>query len=224
MKPLDLASLSALHTVIGPDRLAPYIAACGADQTRAMRLYTWNIEASSAVLGAFAALEVGVRNAMHTCLARHFGQEDWWEVATLSTNDRAQIEDAIHHLDRKRGRDRWRPGHIVAELKVSFWEALLANRYHAALWTPALRGAFPNFTGRRGELRAQLERLRMLRNRAAHHEPIHARDLAVDHRYMCIVAGSVSADLRMWVATHSRLPMIVAARSDTIHGSRRTRF
>lgn len=177
-----------------------------------------------ALLGAFAPLEVGIRNAMHRSLAHHFHRQDWWNAAKLSRTDRGQIDDAIGYLDRRKGLGRWTTGHVVAELKVSFWEGLLVNRYHAALWDTALRSAFPHSPARRGDIRSQLERLRLLRNRAAHHEPIHARDLNVDHRYMCELAAHISPQLETWIAGHSRLPHTVASREQTVGGMRRSRF
>ncbi len=224
MQPIDPATLAGLPNHIGAGRLQPYITASGGDTNRAIRLYTWNVEASAALLGAFAALEVGMRNGIHDKLAAHYGQSDWWAVAPLHQKDRDEIEVAADYLDRKRGVGLWSPGHLVAELKVSFWEGLLVNRYHRALWEPALKYAFPRYGGRRGDLRDRLERLRLLRNRAAHHEPIHARDLTVDHRYMCELADFMSTDLKEWVASHSRLPSVIAGRAGTLSGARPSRF
>lgn len=222
MNPVDPSTLQ-LAGIVGSDRLAPYVKACGADAARAIRLYTWNIEASAAFLGAYAAFEVGVRNAMHNQLSTFYGRADWWTVAPLSTPQNDEITVASQYLEaRKPGA--WTEGHLVAELKNSFWEGLLVNRLHAALWNPALIKAFPHFSGRRGELRERLERLRLLRNRAAHHEPIHERDLRVDHRFMCEVAAYVSPDLGAWIASHSRLPGVIAGRADTLDGARPARF
>jgi hypothetical protein len=218
------AVILGLMPVIGEERLAPYTSACDGDPARSIRLYTWNIEASAALLGAFAPLEVGIRNAMHNSLVRHFQRTDWWNAMSLSRVDRAQVDDAIAYLNRRRGQGQWTAGHVVAELKVSFWEGLLVNRYHAALWEPALHSAFPHSRARRGDIRAQLERLRLLRNRAAHHEPIHARDLAIDHRYMCELAARISPQLEWWIAGHSRLPRTIADRESTLDGTRSGRF
>ncbi|ROQ15438.1 hypothetical protein EDF54_0300 [Rathayibacter sp. PhB93] len=223
MTPVDPATLPNLPTVIGSDRLGPYLASTG-DLSAALRLYSWNIEASAAILGASSALDVGVRNAMHRALTAHWGRDSWWDVAPLRANEGDQVRDAIRFLDRRRGAGQWSAGHVVAELRASFWEGLLVNRYHRALWEPALARAFPSFTGRRGDLHARLERLRLLRNRAAHHEPVHARDLMVDHRYLCELAQCIDDDLAAWIRSHSRLPDIVAARADTVAGRRPTRF
>ncbi|NQX36432.1 hypothetical protein [Herbiconiux sp. VKM Ac-2851] len=220
----DPAVIPSLVKVIRDERLAAYATACHGDAARSIRLYTWNIEASAALLNAFAPLEVGIRNAMHNSLVQHFQRTDWWNAASLSRADRAQIDSAIDYLDRRKGQGRWTAGHVVAELKVSFWEGLLVNRYHAALWEPALQKAFPHSPARRGDIRAQLERLRLLRNRAAHHEPIHARDLTVDHRYMCELAGHISPQLETWIAGHSRLPRTVADLVPTLDGTRPGQF
>lgn len=203
---------------------APYLAAQGGVQAQGLRLYTWNVEASAALLGAYAALEVGLRNAMHDQLSTSFGRPDWWQAAALSANDLDQVDEAAAYLDRRKGPGTWGPGHVVAELKTSFWEGLLVNRFHAALWNQHLEHAFPNYSGRRSDLRSRIERLRLLRNRATHHEPIFARDLNIDHQYMCELASFVAADLRLWIASHSRLPGVITSYGATVGGSRPSRF
>jgi hypothetical protein len=221
---LDPATLNGLPRVIATERFTPYLAVCGGDPAQAIRLYSWNVEASAAFLGAYAVLEVGMRNAMHDALIAHAGQSDWWDALPLRDTERDAVDDAVNYLDRRNGTGNWTPGHLVAEFKASFWEGLLSNKNHALLWVPALTNAFPNYTGRRGDLRTRLERLRLLRNRAAHHEPIHARDLTVDHKYMCELAGFIAPSLQQWIATHSRLPSLVQHRADTVAGIRPTRF
>ncbi|MEV8213321.1 hypothetical protein [Leifsonia sp. NPDC077715] len=190
----------------------------------ALRLYTWNIEASAALLGTASAMEVGVRNAMHHRLTEMFGRVDWWAAAPLRFGELDQVRNAAMYLDRRKGPGAWTTGHVIAELRASFWEGLLVNRYHASLWERGLSTAFPHFTGRRSNLRTRMERLRLLRNRAAHHEPIFARDLQVDYAYLCDVAGYVSPHLHAWIASHSRLPEIIAERPATIAGRRTARF
>lgn len=223
MQPVDPATLPSLPAIVGADRFAPYLAEQNGDAGAAARFYAWNVEASAGLLGAFATLEVGLRNAMHDRLTAMFQQPDWWHHAPLAQIDQDQAVEAESYLNRKKPGN-WGAGHVVAELKTSFWEGLLVNKYHASLWEKGLSGAFPHYQGRRDGLRIRMERLRLLRNRAAHHEPIFARDLRIDHQYMCELAGFVAPDLRTLIASHSRLPGIVASRADTIAGSRPTRF
>lgn len=224
MLPVDPAILSALPGVVSAGRFAPYLAEQSGNEADAIRLYSWNIEAPAALLGAYAALEIGIRNAINDRLCALFNRSDWWYAVPLSGSDLDQVQEAEDYLDRRKGPGLWAAGHLVAELKTSFWEGLLANKYHASLWDKGLAAAFPHYGGRRGDLRVRMERLRLLRNRAAHHEPIFARDLAIHHRYMCELAGFIEPDLQTWIASHSRLPGVIAGRPATVGGARPTRF
>lgn len=222
MQPVDPSVLSEIPGLVGVERFAPYLEAQSGNQAKAVRFYAWNVEASAAFLGAYAALEVGLRNAMHAQLSEMFSGTAWWETAPLSPADRAEVNGAVEYLSRKK--QNWTPGHVIAEMKPSFWEGLLVNKYHAALWEAGLSSAFPLYRGRRSLLRQRMERLRLLRNRAAHHEPIFARDLRVDHEYMCDLAGFISLQLQTWIKSHSRLPSVIASKKQTVEGTRPSRF
>lgn len=69
--------------------------------------------------------------------------------------------------------------------------------YEVRLWRPVLHRAFPGYVGPRGPLYTDVNSVRLLRNRIAHHEPIHGRHLAADHATVrrLIRAVSVEADL-----------------------------
>ncbi|XVQ83855.1 hypothetical protein ACQP2K_34245 [Microbispora siamensis] len=107
---------------------------------------------------------------------------------------------------------------MVAELSFGFWVGLLGrgghNRYEMRLWWPALRYAFPGYNGPRRALHQDLDHLRTLRNRIAHHEPVFRRHLAADAatvervvRYICPVTAE-------WLREHSRLEEVLRARQD----------
>jgi len=93
-----------------------------------------------------------------------------------------------------------------------------------SLWVPTLRHAFPRFDGRRTQLHADLERLRKLRNRTAHHEPIFARNLTIDHELVLDTIGYLEPQARTWTTTHSRVPAVIAERDRTVEGKRPTAF
>jgi hypothetical protein len=78
----------------------------------------------------------------------------------------------------------------VAELPFGFWRYLLERRYQTTLWPQALRHDFPHLSaGGRSMLRDTGLDLQGLRNRSAHHEPIHGIDLSRSHRQSLKVAG-----------------------------------
>jgi hypothetical protein len=223
---LDVAAATRLAQTLSDERMGTYLNAPGidGDPVRAIRLYAWNTEVSAALWGPLQALEVACRNAMHRELAGRFGRTDWWHASTLELHRIGQesVADAEATL-RRRGRPP-SDGAVVAELSWAFWVALLAPRYEATLWTPALRHAFPSYSGRRGDLHKPLDYLRTLRNRVAHHEPIFSRDLRADlfgiHkqlRYVC-------ADTAEWVQSCQRATVVIERRQETVAGTRRMWF
>lgn len=172
-----------------------------------------------------AALEVGLKNSLHRELSAQASSPSWWRHLQFTGGDDDLIDKALDEIE-KRKQNIWTPGHVVAELRFAFWVGLLANRNHARFWEAGLVNAFPHYptTRRRDYLHESFERLRLLRNRAAHHEPIHARDLMIDHELMCELAGYIDPDLQMWIKTHTRLPTVVAGRNLTLTAARITRF
>jgi len=215
--PTDPIDNPAIRPLLSTRRLATYEATCGST-AEAVRLYAWNIEVSAAAWGGFAVLEVCLRNAISTRLAAHTGHVDWWNspLVTLRAQQQAAINAATGPSVT--------PDSVVAALTFGFWTSLLANRYHQQLWVPAIHGAFPGYRGRRGTLQQKLEDLRRLRNRLAHHEPIFNRDLAADHLAVLEILGWIEPAVRTWVERDSRLTAVLAARSVTVKGTRKTSF
>jgi hypothetical protein len=55
-----------------------------------------------------------------------------------------------------------------------------------------------------------MQQANFVRNRAAHHEPIHLRDLAKDMRTAQELVGWISPVAEAWVAATASLPAIIA--------------
>lgn len=103
------------------------------------------------------------------------------------------------------------PGRVVAELALGFWWSLLGDEYNRRLWQPCLQYAFDGSVRRR-QLHLALDELRRLRNRIAHHEPIHTRDLEADYAILLDTSGRVSPRLRAQIETTSRVQAVLAQR------------
>jgi hypothetical protein len=202
--------------------LGTYLAASGNDLGKGMLLYSWNIEVSAAMWGGLSVLEVCLRNALNQQLESMTGQPDWWNATGLGLH--FEQKDAIRQAVKAARQAKMPLGQVVSNLMLGFWTSLLANRYHQRLWVPALQRAFPRHSGRRSDLQLRLERLRRLRNRIAHHEPVFNRALANDHGDVLMVLDAINTDLRDWVASNSRVPDVLAARAATVAGSRQARF
>jgi hypothetical protein len=211
------AELVTLERRISPERLAPYRATTANDLMRAVSLYERNTELSAAFWVVLCDLEVLVRNAMHEKLTNwsmnKYGRSAWYLDHGKLFNEQTinDIEAARHHLA-SNGRPET-PGRVVAELPLGFWRFLLSGRYERSLWLPCLRGAFPGIEGRgmRRDVHDAMRELHLLRNRIAHHEPIHNRPLRMLHDLALTTAGWVCPVTRQWMADRSRVPALLSA-------------
>ena len=106
-------------------------------------------------------------------------------------------------------------GKVIAELSFGFWRYLVAKRYQATAW-PALQQAFPlhpaGSSAPRVDVDDRMQRIHVLRNRIAHHEPIFRRDLAHDHADMLTLVRWISEEARGWIEDLSRVPDLLAQR------------
>ena len=207
-----------------PARLASYLQTTGDSVAAAIDLYDWNTLASAALHEDLGRLEVLFRNAIDGALVGYGSaqgwQNPWYRQPHLfgrhSSQTREVISDARRRATRP-GQPESR-GRVIAELGFGFWRFLCSPRYLTSLWVPALASAFarhpsPNDSHRiRADVEDRIQRLHYLRNRIAHHEPIHLRDLAGDHRQLLEVVGWICSDSRSWVAARSRTPAVLAAR------------
>ena len=57
-----------------------------------------------------------------------------------------------------------------------------------------------------------MQQLVFLRNRAAHHEPIHSRDLLRDNQIAIDLAAMIDPVAGEWVARRSAIPAVMAAK------------
>lgn len=206
-----------LRDLLSAERLGSYLKASGGDWDLTFALYEWNIEASAAALSLAAMVEVVVRNALDARLtdwARQRNVSDWLEHNPLDSRGRADIQKATQRAARV-GR---KPTHgrVVAELNLGPWRYLVSRRYYTALWVPSLRHAFPrtNATAdqHRRRVESDLEQLLYLRNRAAHHEPIHRRDLMSDLERAIALLECVDPVAAAWCRGREAVSDVVARR------------
>jgi hypothetical protein len=123
MAETDLPNLPAL---IGTERFSTFLSAAGGSHEAAVRLYSWNMDASASLWGDLHVLEIVLRNGLHHRLARLFNRPDWWNADVLRGRDRRPVDDAIAAIRRRHPRG-WTAGQVVAELGFGFWIGLLAH-------------------------------------------------------------------------------------------------
>jgi hypothetical protein len=216
--------LATLERRLSPERFAPYRAGADGDPARALRRYERNTELSAAFWAVLSDLEIVVRNAMHESLSAWsvsvHGRPDWY-----ADRDGIFSDQTARDIRAARRRARSAPGRagqaesagrIVAELPLGFWRYLLSSRYERSLWLPCLRDAFPGIRGHgmRRDVHDAMRDLHVLRNRIAHHEPIHNRPLSELHAVALTTAGWICPTTRGWIAARSRVPALLASEND----------
>ncbi len=188
--------IARLERSLSPERLAPYVTLAGGDKVAAIRLYERNTALSESLYGLLQGLEVAVRNAMHETLKTALGHADWYDHAPLY-HLQGMLNQARQKLtDDRKAHD---PGRMVAELSFGFWTSLTGPKFAAVLWNPCLHKAFPHKRLRRKEAHKRLDRIRKLRNRVAHHEPILNRNLQRDFVDILDTIDWICPDTRLWV-------------------------
>lgn len=202
----DGAMLRILCTAISKERFATYLDIGGGDRRRAIQLYAYNAALGSAFHGPLQALEVTLRNAVHNSITRACGAK-WLEDRHLEQPQRDAVDIAKDELNWAHGPQN--SGRIVAALSLGFWVALFAKRYEEDLWRPVLHRCFNPRQDRRS-LHDRLNRIRRLRNRIVHHEPILHRDLRADHDLILWTLNLLSPEMKTWVEHHSRVLDVLA--------------
>lgn len=207
-------ALAAFSSTLSLDRLEWYLGpdAAAGDLEQACRWYTFNTAVSAAFYPSLQALEVTLRNRVAHRL-------DHW-YPTWTSGDAIFREPDCHAVREARQllENRGKPitrGRIVAELSFGFWTGLFANVYDTDLWRTTLHTVvYPRM--QRHELFDQLDRLRTLRNRIAHHEPIIQRRLLEDHDRMMNLLERMCPETWQWVASHDRTLNVLATGHDVL--------
>ena len=198
--PTALASLDRLLTT---PRLSRYLADCHGDGQRAIQLYEYNIRVSEAMFGIIQPLEIAFRNAIHLVLATDLKRPDWYDMGLLQTQELESISAARNSLWRWKKTDS--PDRIVAELMFGFWVKLLNRNYEKALWVTHLHKCFP--FGPKPDREKTYQRfikIRDLRNRIAHHEPIFYKNLETEYARILTSIEWICPVTASWVrSTHS---------------------
>ena len=180
-----------------------------------MARYLYNTALCEAIYPLLQHLEVSLRNSWHQALSADYRRADWFDPATtfLEPREVADVNAAMTNLMRQRKpveADR-----VVAELTFGFWTALLDVRYEYTLWPRLLGATFPrmNRTRRtRAVLSPRFNKIRKLRNRVFHHEPIwHWRDLGQQHQELLEALEWLSPELHQVAQANDRFPGVHAA-------------
>lgn len=200
--PYSKHMLSKLEEALSIDRLSTYSQLAGNDPEKAILLYLRNIDFCSALYGPLQTLEIVIRNAMHREFSGAYGAE-WYDNPSLRLEHQQQaaIIDVKNSL--RLQKKAVIPPQVVASLSFGFWVGLLGNKYEN-FWRPHLYSTFPKLPrpSKRKDVHGSLNKIKRLRNRIAHHEPILNRNLDEDYQLILSAIAWVAPEVARWVDFH----------------------
>lgn len=211
LTPQQLASIEA---ALSAERLTGYVTAAGGDKQEALKLYEWDTRMAGALLMCLSKFEVAFRNAVDAQLSAMAAPVDWFDAYDHILQEPAR--DAIQLARGRvcRGRYGVTHGRMVAELNLGFWRYLVTTHYARTLWVPGLSRAFPHAGQPLSKISRSVSKVYNLRNRVAHHEPVHRQDIAGVDREMHAILSWICPDTATWAQRHCLVSKLVGARPD----------
>lgn len=191
-----------IKNVLSHSRLATY-EKFTQDTEQALNLYQWNLQISSALFECLAVCEVVIRNAVANAIQAEHGT-DWAFnvrfVRSMQQNRRDELLDVRQETTEQ----------TICELPFVFWQGFFTARFDDEIWQKHWAVALPNAKHTdtktmRAEVFENLEKIRKLRNRIAHHEPIFNRNLQADHKRIIKIIGYCCQDTAQWVQSWQRV-------------------
>lgn len=155
---------------VGPARFSTY-RRHAVDTEKATRLYMWNLSLSARWWGPLSYLEVALRNKLHDALKDSVGQARWWDSGDLEISH--QLKHRIKQAEnfaKMQKNSQPSVDDVVAASSFGVWTSVLHRDNAQVLWRDYLSEAFESVG--RGELFDKTYKLKKLRDRIAHHEPI----------------------------------------------------
>ena len=183
--------VKALRAAISAARLSTYETATGRkgdDDSSAIALYAWNAKISGALMAPIHFCEVVIRNAVSDALEELYGPAWPWspgfeqslQAPRRGYSPRKDLQNARYKFTSPA------TGKVIPELNFVFWQKMFTKRHDYRLWEPFLHKVLPNLDPSkpiatlRQDIYDEIEQIRKLRNRIAHHEPIFTRDIEDD--------------------------------------------
>lgn len=134
----------------------------------------------------FHFAEIATRNAVSDALTATYGPRWPWDgnFERSLPGPGGPSYNPRRDLTRARSKEPT-TGKVIAELKFAFWQSMFTARHDVRVWDHQILTLFPSRTSHtarelRGRIYTDLDSIRKLRNRVAHHEPIFSRNLTDD--------------------------------------------
>lgn len=173
-------------------------------------LYQYNLQLSMAFFECISICEITVRNTVDEILQAEYGKEWAFNMQFERTIPNKQRAELIKARSKQGSTEK-----IIPELNFVFWQNMFAKRFDN-LWFKYLpyilcdNANQNDFSAIRTKIHNDLDVIRKLRNRIAHHEPIfNQKDLLATYGATMGVISLFSSDTAKWLAEFERVSEII---------------
>jgi len=211
----------AVKRALSADRLGTYENAVATLDARStpLDLYLWNARISGAFLVPLHIGEVVIRNAVSDALTRIHGPRwPWVQGFTDSLPSPTTGYNPRRELLRAAARCTDGTSQVIPTLSFVFWQKMFTQRFDVRVWSRCMGVVLPGAdTGAprhvtRAHIHNDLEQIRRLRNRIAHHEPIFARALSEDFAAIQRIVELRCTRTAAWMAGHEAVTPLLRDR------------
>lgn len=211
----------AVKRALSADRLGTYENAVAKLDARStpLDLYLWNARISAAFLIPLHIGEVVIRNAVSDALTRIHGPRwPWVQGFADSLPSPANGYNPRRELLRAAARCANGTSQIIPMLSFVFWQKMFTQRFDVRVWARCMGAVLPGTDTAaprhvtRAHIHNDLEQIRRLRNRIAHHEPIFARALGEDFAAIQRIVGLRCTRTADWMAGHEAVTPLLRNR------------
>ena len=154
-------------------RIGKYKKACNGDKNKALILYRYNIKLCQKFYGVLGVLEVVLRNAINEHYKVHLRDNDWLLTQSQSGFLVNYQDIILKERSKLIQNHKYTHDKLVASLSLGVWTFLFSRNCYKNSGKTLLQ-IFPKRTHglNQKDIYADLDKIRMFRNRIAHHEPL----------------------------------------------------
>lgn len=213
------STISAITNSLSPGRMGTFYTAVDTaigsqDQVLGLKLYAWNASVASSFIIPLHFYEVALRNAISTAIENTYSNQWPWQsqfIRSLSPKGRYSPRADLTSCNQKCSTT----GKVIPELKFAFWEQMLKNSHMGRIWSQQFRTVFPHSPGNESvkdcldKLRDNTYKIRSLRNRIAHHEPIFSRQLQDEFNILIEMIEWICPATVTWLKTQEKVSSLL---------------
>lgn len=154
-------------------RLGKYKTACKGDKNKALILYRYNIKLCQKLYGVLGVLEVVLRNSIDDHFRIQLSDNNWIDTQATSGFLFSSQNEIFKERDKLVNNGKYTHDKLVASLSFGTWTFMFSKNCYKNSGKTLLR-IFPHKTVgmNQSDIYRELDRIRLFRNRIAHHEPL----------------------------------------------------